>query len=102
MPSSNTATIVYSARAAERLRAAREFLAAIPADAEAIVIASSADAANDLVRGLGADRGALFGLHRLTLHRLAGLLAAERIAAAGLAPAAALAGEAIAARAGLR
>ena len=99
MPSSKTATIVHSPRAAERVRAAREFLAALAADAEAIVIAASADAANDLVRTLGAARGALFGLHRLTLHRLAGLLAAERIAAAGLAPAAALAAEAIAARA---
>ncbi|MBF6560760.1 MAG: PD-(D/E)XK nuclease family protein [Candidatus Binataceae bacterium] len=99
MPSPTTATIVYSARAGERLRAAREFLGALAADAEAIVIAASADAANDLVRTLGAARGALFGLHRLTLPRLAGLLAAERIAAAGLAPAAALAAEAIAARA---
>ncbi|MGH7947650.1 MAG: PD-(D/E)XK nuclease family protein, partial [Candidatus Binataceae bacterium] len=44
-------------------------------------------------------RGSLVGAHRLTLARLAGLLAAEQLAASGLAPATGLAATAIAARA---
>ncbi|MGH7864566.1 MAG: PD-(D/E)XK nuclease family protein, partial [Candidatus Binataceae bacterium] len=53
----------------------------------------------DVVRGLAIKRRALAGVHRLTFARLVGLLAAEQLAARGLAPATGLAATAIAARA---
>jgi RecB family exonuclease len=91
--------IVVSPRAADRIDAASAWLAALKPAAEALVIAASRDAADDVVRVLAANRGALAGVHRLSLARLAGLLAAEQLAASGLAPATGLAIEAIAARA---
>ena len=95
--------IVVSPRAAERIAAARAWLEALPADAgEVLVIASVKEAADDLVRGFAAARGAMLGMHRMTLNRLAGLLAAEHLADAGLAPADGLAAEAVAARAVFR
>jgi ATP-dependent helicase/nuclease subunit B len=90
--------IVSSARASERIGAAAAFLEALPAGAEAVVIAASREAADDLVRGISLRRGATFGLHRLTLNRLAGLLAADHLNGNGFAPAGALAVEAITAR----
>ena len=90
--------IIVAPRAAERIEAARGWLRALRSDAEALVIAPSREAADDLVRALAAGGGALFGLHRLTLNRLAGLLAQPELLEAGLAPAGALAVEAIAAR----
>ncbi len=63
------------------------------------MVASSREAADDLVRDLALSRGALAGIHRLTFNRLLGLLAADAMAAAGLAPATGLAAQAIAARA---
>lgn len=91
--------IITSARAAERIAAAREWLRALAPGAEAIVIAPARAGADDLVRALAAERGALAGIHRLTFNRLAGLLAADKMAALGLAPASTLAARAVAARA---
>ena len=91
--------IVSSPRASERIRAAAAFLEALPAGAEALVIAASREAADDLIRGISRKRGAIFGIHRLTLNRLAGLLAADHLIQHGSAPAAGLAIEAITARA---
>ena len=48
---------------------------------------------------VAAARGALFAVHRLTLNRLIGLLAADDLAARGLVPLSRLATEAVAARA---
>ena len=62
------------------------------------MLASRQPAADDLVRGLSAHR-ALFGVHRMTPARLLGALCAERLFRDGLAPAAGLAAEAVAARA---
>ena len=62
------------------------------------MIAASREAADDLVRGISLGRGATFGIHRLTLNRLAGLLASDHLNEHGLAPAAGLAIEAITAR----
>jgi ATP-dependent helicase/nuclease subunit B len=90
--------IVSSPRASERIRAAAAFLEALPVGTEALVIAASREAADDLVRGISLGRGATFGIHRLTLNRLAGLLASDHLNERGLAPAAGLAIEAIAAR----
>jgi RecB family exonuclease len=74
-------------------------LAAVaPAD-EILVVAPTREAADDLVRGIAAERGAVAGIHRLTFNRLLGLLAAEAMVTAGLAPATDLAAQAIAARA---
>jgi ATP-dependent helicase/nuclease subunit B len=95
--------IVVSPRAADRVAAARAWLEELPADVgEVLVIASVKEAADDLVRGFATSRGAMLGVHRMTLNRLAGLLAAEHLADAGLAPADGLAAEAVAARAVFR
>ncbi len=64
-----------------------------------LVIAAAREAADDLVRALAESRGAVAGIHRLTLNRLVALLAADRMAEAGVAAAAGLAAEAIVARA---
>ncbi len=62
------------------------------------MLAARQPAADDLVRALSARR-ALFGVHRMTPARLLGVLCAERLFRAGLAPAAGLGVEAVAARA---
>src|SRR5882757_9131050 len=94
--------IVVSSRAADRIAAARAWLEALPNASEVLVIASIKEAADDLVRGYAESRGAMLGMHRMTMNRLVGLLAAEHIADAGLAPADGLAAEAVAARAVFR
>src|SRR5580704_5493660 len=94
--------IIISARASERVSAARAWLESQPPATEVLVIASVKEAADDLVRAFAVSRGAMLGVHRLTLDRLVGLLAAEELADAGLAPADGLAAEAVAARAVFR
>src|SRR6266481_752684 len=99
-----TSSIIATPRALERIAAARTWLEAIPPGTPALVLAPSPEAGDDLVRGLVGIRGAIFAIERMTLNRLIGLLAAPRMADEGLAPAAGLANEAVAARAlfGLR
>jgi ATP-dependent helicase/nuclease subunit B len=94
--------IVISERAGERIAAARSWLEAQPAAGEVLVIASVREAADDLVRAFAMARGAMLGVHRMTLNRLVGMLAADELADAGLAPADGLAAEAVAARAVFR
>ncbi len=94
--------IIISERAADRIAAARAWLEAQPSAGEVLVIASVKEAADDLVRAFAVSRGAMLGVHRLTLNRLVGLLAAGELAEAGLAPAEGLAAEAVAARAVFR
>src|ERR1700723_657737 len=94
--------IIITARAAERVAAARAWLESQPPATEVLVIASVKEAADDLVRAFAVARGAMLGVPRLTLGRLVGLLAAEELADAGLAPADGLAAEAVAARAVFR
>ncbi len=91
--------LIRSPRAADRIGAARAWLEAIAPGSEVLVVEPGWGAADDLVRELAVDRGALFGIHRLSLNRLVGLLAAEDLAAARLVPASGLAAEAVAARA---
>ena len=100
MPASRE--IIISARASERIAAARAWLESQRPATEILVIASVKEAADDLVRQFALSRGAMLGVHRLTLNRLVGLLAAEELADAGLAPADGLAAEAVAARAVFR
>jgi ATP-dependent helicase/nuclease subunit B len=100
MPASRE--IIISERAAVRIAAARAWLESQSPASEVLVIASVKEAGDDLVRAFAIARGAMLGVHRLTLNRLAGLLAAEELAEAGLAPADGLAAEAVAARAVFR
>jgi RecB family exonuclease len=100
MPASRE--IIISERAAGRIAAARAWLESQPYPCEVLVIASVKEAADDLVRAFAVSRGAMLGVHRLTLNRLVGLLAAEELAHADLAPADGLAAEAVAARAVFR
>ncbi len=90
--------IVLSPRASARIEAARAFLGVLEPGAQALVVAPGREAADDLVRPAARLRGALFGIHRVTPGRLAGLLAADHLLRSGLAPAAGLALDAVAAR----
>lgn len=94
-----SAELVSSPRAAERIGAARVWLRDLPAGTEALVIAHAREAAEDLARDLCAARTAVFGIHCLSLNELVGILAADWLAALGIAPAVGLANEAVAARA---
>src|SRR5208283_3282021 len=89
MPASRE--IIISERAAGRIAAARAWLESQPPASEILVIASVKEAGDDLVRAFAVSRGAMLGVHRLTLNRLVGLLAAEELADAGLAPSGVLA-----------
>ncbi len=90
--------VVESASGAERIEAARAFLAALPAAAEVVVVGASRDAAEDLVRRVTATSGATFGIHRTSLTQLAARVAAAELARLGSAPTSALGTEALAAR----
>ncbi len=91
--------VVESASAAERIEAARLFLAALPVGGEALVVGATRDVADDLVRRVTATAGATFGIHRASLAQLAARVAAAELARLGAAPTSALGTEALAARA---
>jgi ATP-dependent helicase/nuclease subunit B len=91
--------VVESPSSAERIDAARAFLAALPPATEALVIGASRDAADDLVRAVSKGSGVTFGIHRASLIQLAAQLAASELARRGAAPTSALGTEALAARA---
>src|SRR6516165_11338229 len=78
--------VLVTADATSRLAAATEWLEALGPDAEALVVAASWDACDDLVRGALGPAGARFGVARTTLGRLAASLAAPGLAAARRAP----------------
>lgn len=83
--------LVVSPSSEERLSAAETFLCAASADAEVLLVGPSRGAALDLAARVGAKRGVTFGIHRLTLGRLAARLAATNLAKRGLTPASSLA-----------
>src|SRR5215468_8548181 len=78
--------VLVTADATSRLAAATEWLEALGPDAEALVVAASWDACDDLVRGALGPAGARFGVARTTLGRLAASLAAPGLAADHRAP----------------
>jgi RecB family exonuclease len=94
-----TTRLLVTPDAASRLDAARAWLAALPADAEALVLGASWEAADDLVRDVVAAGGARFGIVRLTLDRLAGRLGTRALGRAERTPISPLSYTAIVARA---
>ena len=90
---------ICSASAAIRLREARKFLDTFSPGTEVLLLGASRGAVDDLARAIAIDRGATFGLHRLSFTQLAARLAAAQMAANGHAPSSALGYEAVAARA---
>src|SRR5712691_1064783 len=88
--------IVTSASAALRRSRATAWIDERPPDKPVLVIGATAEAAADVVRA--SSRTAAFGWQRLTLGRLAALLASEALAARGLAPLGPLGVEAVCAR----
>ena len=90
---------LISAPAAEaRQAAARSWLESRAAGEEVLVVAATADAANELLRGVARARGAAFGWHRATFARLAASLAAESLARADAVPVSRLVAQAVVAR----
>ncbi|PYS37098.1 MAG: hypothetical protein DMG14_22450 [Acidobacteria bacterium] len=65
-----------------RLKASTEFLQRLP-NQELLVIAGTRGAADELVRGICAETGAIFGIHRFTLLQLALHAATPRLVASG-------------------
>src|SRR6185369_3087951 len=92
-------TFISSASAAERLREARKFVDQFPPGDEVMLLGASRGSVDDFARSIAVDKGATFGLHRLSFTQLAARLAAADLAALGQAPASSLGQEAIAARA---
>ncbi len=93
------ARLVVAGAAAARLDVVRAWLDERAPSDEVLVVAAGWHAGDELVRTAAAASGARFGLRRTTLGALAVELALPGLAQEGLAPASALALEAIAARA---
>src|SRR5439155_1514316 len=79
-PLSRSTRWIVSPSAAVRLVAAREWLATLPRDAEALILAPHTHAADALLHADAAGSGARFGLLRFTPVRLAARLAAPELA----------------------
>ncbi len=91
--------VLQSPSAAERIAAAAEFIRSFAAATELLLVGSSREAVDDLVRGLAHRSGATFGLHRFSLTQFAARLAIGKLAAARVAPSSAVGAEALAVRA---
>lgn len=91
--------VIQSSSAAERIAAATQFIGSFPAATELLLVGSSREAVDDLVRGFAHKAGATFGLHRFSLTQLAARLAVGKLAGVGIAPTSAVGAEALAARA---
>jgi ATP-dependent helicase/nuclease subunit B len=100
MSTSNSPIIaVQSGSAAVRLREARRFVQQFEAGAEMLLLGASRGAVDDLARAISLERGATFGLHRLSFTQLAARLAVVELASHERAPTTALGHEAVATRA---
>jgi ATP-dependent helicase/nuclease subunit B len=91
--------ILQSPSAAERIAAAAEFIRSFAAATELLLVGSSREAVDDLVRELAHRSSATFGLHRFSFTQFAARLAIGKLAAAGVAPGSAVGAEALAVRA---
>jgi len=91
--------LVVSPSVGHRLERAKLWLASFPRDAEVLILASHAQASDELVRAVVADFGSRFGIRRATPGQLASQLAAPAMARRGLASGTSLALSAVAARA---
>jgi ATP-dependent helicase/nuclease subunit B len=96
---SSTVTAVQSGSAAVRLREARRFLDQFEPGAEVLLLGGSRGSVDDLARAISLERGATFGLHRLSFTQLAARLAIMELAARERAPTTMLGHEAVATRA---
>ncbi|HEV8721182.1 MAG TPA: hypothetical protein VGW77_11155 [Candidatus Binatia bacterium] len=97
--SNSIITAVQSGSAAVRLREARRFLEQFEPGAEVLLLGASRGSVDDLARTISLERGATFGLHRLSFTQLAARLAVMELAARERAPATTLGHEAVATRA---
>ena len=96
MPPSPRITILTTPAAESRIEAAAEVLRRGLGRGEALLVGETREAADDVARDVAADAGATFGLHRFSLRQLAWSVATVDLARRGLAPASALASEAVA------
>src|ERR1043166_1422836 len=92
-------TVIQSGSAAIRLREARRFLEQFEPGAEVLLLGGSRGSVDDLARAIALERGATFGLHRLSFTQLAARLAVMELASCDRAPTTALGHEAVATRA---
>src|SRR5688572_13045840 len=92
-------TAVQSGSAALRLREARRFLERFEPGAEVLLLGASRGSVDDLSRAISLERGATFGLHRLSFTQLAARLAIQELAVRERAPTTPLGHEAVATRA---
>src|SRR5712691_12022 len=91
--------VLVSASAAERLAAARRFIASQQAGVRVLIVGASRGAADDLAREVSAALPATFGIQRLTLTQLAARTAMVALADNGVTPSTWLGTEAVATRA---
>ena len=79
----NPREILVSSKASDRIAAARAWLDAQAGVGEVLVVSAVKEAGDDLVRDFAVGRGAMLGVHRMTLNRLVGMLASAEIADTG-------------------
>ena len=87
---------VQSPTAAIRLREARTFVDQFAPGDEVLLLGASRGAVDDFARGIAVEKGATFGLHRLSFTQLAARLSALHLASIDRAPATTLGHEAVA------
>src|SRR5678815_3411440 len=97
--SNSTVTAIQSGSAAVRMREARRFLEQFEPGAEVLLLGGSRGSVDDLARAIALERGATFGLHRLSFTQFAARLAIIELASHDHAPMTALGHEAVATRA---
>src|SRR3954470_19337996 len=90
---------IQSGSATVRLREARRFLDQFEPGAEVLLLGASRGSVDDLARAIANEKGATFGLHRLSFTQFAARLAALELASRERAPTTALGHEAVATRA---
>ena len=92
-------TAVQSGSATVRLREAQRFLDQFEPGREVLLLGASRGSVDDLARAISLERGATFGLHRLSFTQLAARLAIMELASHERAPTTTLGHEAVATRA---